>query len=228
MTARVDAAALAAARARVTVAARRAGWSAPFLGPGSRAAGRIARAMPQVADLDPFDPALLPVLDPALGERALAAAAAALAGPVLLHAIAPPDRAHADALVSAEARAFAAAHPRLGLPPGGQSLEAALQHGRALVSAEWRARLPALLAAECPDHRVAAAAPLAVTAAASPPSRGAAAHRGGALRALRPRRGVVLAPAAGAVPLADRPARALDLALSHFASLPAEPQDAAA
>ncbi|ARJ70448.1 hypothetical protein [Paracoccus contaminans] len=244
---RVAAQALAAASVRLTIANRRAGWAALGVTAQGRAAGRMACRLEPLAGLDTLNPALVPILDPDRGERVIAAAAAALAGLALLRCIAAQERALADRLVSAEARGFALRHPQLALGDPGGDLAAALSRARGLAAAAWRARLPAALAAESPDHP----APIGQWASPADPSlpgtrartapaggtvagRGAAqpapalpTRRGGghlplarqaaaAIRALRGRRAVVLPLAPGALSPADRPARAIALALAEI------------
>lgn len=222
-----------AAAVRLTLANRRAAWSERGLRAEGRAAGRIAEAIPALPLADAGDAVLLPIVDPARGERIIAAAAAALAGNSVLRAITADDRAAADALVVPEARAFAVRHRHLALPPGDVSLAEALSRARGLAAAAWRERLPAVLAAECPDHPAPPSAALLPADEMSPapappgpaepqgaPARAAVALRG-ALRALRRRRPVV-APVAVFVPVALRPAEAVSLALAEIAAAPKE------
>lgn len=238
-------AAAAAAAIRLTLANRRAAWAANgarLRGRDSgRGAGRRACAMPALGAIDAADPALVLIVDPARGERILAAAAAALAAGTLLRAIAAPDRADADAIVTAESRAFAVRHRHLSLPSGDLPLAQALGFARRQAAAAWRARLPAMLAAECPDYVDGGLGEGAVEDAgangggASPAAGGTSGgqplaprpgrHRGGPLATLRnalgavPGRGTVALPAvAGAVPVADRPAAALALALAEISA----------
>lgn len=218
-------AAAEAAAIRLTLANRRAAWAAQGLRAGGRGAGRLARDIPALGSLDPADPALVPIVDPARGERVIAAAAAALAARPLLRAITAADRAAADALVSPEARAFAVRHRHLALPDDGAPLDRVLTRARALASADWRARLPSSLAAECPDHPASDAEPL--PAPLPPPADDeapAAEPRTppalwAAFQALSRRRRVAL-PTAAFVPAPARPAAALTLALAEIAPLP--------
>lgn len=213
----------AAAAARLTLANRRAAWQAG-VAPGGRVAGRIAQGLAPLAVIDPTDPALVPIVDPARGERIIAAATAALAGHAVLQAITNADRARADQLVTPEARRFAARHPQLALPADGLELHDALARARDLAAGAWRSRLPTALAAECPDHpaapRPAEQPPADTMDAGQPtpaPDRAASVGTGALiLRRLRGRRAVVLPVAAGLVPLAQRPAAAVDLALAEI------------